>query len=77
MLADKSGQLAEGSTTLLDGTKQLADGTTTLSEKLAEAAGEVDINPTQKNYEMAGSPVEVDKSSTNTTTYQNFRMSYL
>lgn len=65
LLADKSSQLADGSSALADGTKQLANGTQTLSEKLAEAAGEVDVNPTEETFDMVGAPVDVEKTSMN------------
>lgn len=65
-LASKSKELADGSTTLSDGMKELNEGTLTLQEKLAEAqetAGEV--NPTDKTYEMAAAPVNVNKEEIN------------
>lgn len=65
-LASKSKELADGSAKLTDGMHELDEGTLTLQEKLAEAnatAGEV--NPNEKTYEMAASPVDVEKEGIN------------
>lgn len=65
-LASKSKELADGSAKLTDGMNELNEGTVTLQEKLAEAnatAGEV--NPNEKTYEMAASPVDVQKEGIN------------
>ncbi|MGM9948842.1 MAG: YhgE/Pip family protein [Lysinibacillus sp.] len=65
LLAEKSGELADGSSTLAAGTKELADGTTTLASKLTEASEEVNIQPSDKNYDMVAQPVTVDKEAIN------------
>ena len=65
-LVSKSKDLAEGSGKLASGATELNEGTATLQEKLAEAnetAGEV--NPTDKTYNMAASPVDVEQQSIN------------
>lgn len=65
-LASKSKELADGSTTLTDGMKELNEGTLTLQEKLAEARETAsEVNPTDKTYEMAAAPVNVDKEEIN------------
>lgn len=65
-LASKSKELADGSTKLTDGMKELDEGTATLQEKLAEAnATASEVNPNEKTYEMAASPVDVEKEGIN------------
>lgn len=65
-LASKSKELADGSTTLTDGVKELNEGTLTLQEKLVEANETAsEVNPSEKTYEMAASPVEVNKEEIN------------
>ena len=65
-LASKSRELADGSNTLVDGTIELDEGTLTLQEKLAEANETAsEVKPTDKTYEMASSPVEVEKAEIN------------
>lgn len=65
LLAEKSGDLVEGSSTLADGTKELVDGTATLSSKLTEASEQVNVNPTDDNYDMVAKPVDVEKTAVN------------
>lgn len=65
-LASKSRELADGSSTLVDGTVELDEGMSTLQEKLAEANEEAnEVNPTEKTYEMAASPVDVEAEGIN------------
>lgn len=65
-LASKSQELADGSNTLVDGTIELDEGMATLQEKLAEANEEAsDVNPTEKTYAMAASPVDVEAQGIN------------
>ncbi|WP_432363500.1 YhgE/Pip family protein [Sporosarcina sp. UB5] len=65
-LASKSKELADGSAKLTDGMKALDEGALTLQEKLAEAnATASEVNPNEKTYEMAASPVDVEKESIN------------
>lgn len=65
-LASKSKELADGSKTLADGTAELDEGVLTLQEKLAEANDEAsDVNPTEKTYEMAAAPVDVEQDGIN------------
>ncbi|CAM3139749.1 YhgE/Pip domain-containing protein [Filibacter tadaridae] len=65
-LASKSQELAEGSVKLADGVDELKEGTLTLQEKLKEAnATASEVKPTDKTYEMAASPVEVEKTAIN------------
>lgn len=65
-LASKSKELADGSSTLVDGTVELDEGMATLQEKLTEANEEAsEVNPTEKTYEMAASPVGVEAQGIN------------
>ncbi|MCZ2260318.1 YhgE/Pip family protein [Sporosarcina sp. G11-34] len=65
-LATKSRELADGSNTLVDGTLELDDGVLTLQEKLAEASDTAkEVNPTEKTYDMAGAPVNVEQNGIN------------
>lgn len=65
-LASKSKELADGSAKLTDGMNELNEGTLTLQEKLAEAnATASEVNPNEKTYEMAASPVDVKKEGIN------------
>lgn len=65
-LASKSKELADGSAKLTDGMNELNEGTHTLQEKLAEAnATASEVNPNEKTYEMAASPVDVEKEGIN------------
>lgn len=65
-LASKSKELADGSAKLTDGMNELNEGTLTLQEKLAEANETAsEVNPNEKTYEMAASPVDVEKESIN------------
>ncbi|MFS0690100.1 YhgE/Pip domain-containing protein [Sporosarcina sp. 179-K 8C2 HS] len=65
-LASKSKELADGSAKLTDGMKALDEGTLTLQEKLAEAnATASEVHPNEKTYEMAASPVDVEKEGIN------------
>lgn len=65
-LASKSRELADGSKVLVDGTAALDEGVLTLQEKLAEANAEAnDVKPTEKTYEMAASPVDVEQNGIN------------
>ncbi|AOV09285.1 hypothetical protein BI350_16115 [Sporosarcina ureilytica] len=65
-LASKSRELADGSKSLVDGTAELDAGVLTLQEKLAEANAEAsDVKPTEKTYEMAASPVDVEQNGIN------------
>ncbi|MCZ2257433.1 YhgE/Pip domain-containing protein [Sporosarcina sp. G11-34] len=65
-LASKSKELVDGSSTLVDGAIELDEGVTTLREKLAEANETAsEVNATEKTYEMAASPVEVEQDGIN------------
>ncbi|WP_438314693.1 YhgE/Pip family protein [Sporosarcina sp. FA9] len=65
-LASKSQDLAKGSITLADGIGELNKGAQTLQEKLAEANDTAsEINPTEKNFEMAAAPVDVENAGIN------------
>ena len=65
-LASKSKELADGSSKLTDGMKELNEGTLTLKEKLAEANETAsEVNPNEKTYSMAASPVDVNKEGIN------------
>jgi len=65
-LATKSRELADGSNTLVDGTLELDDGVLTLQEKLAEASDTAkEVKPTEKTYDMAGAPVNVEQNGIN------------
>lgn len=65
-LASKSRELADGSQALVEGTTELDEGVLTLQEKLAEANEEAsDVNPTEKTYEMAAAPVDVEQDGIN------------
>lgn len=65
-LASKSKELADGSTSLVDGAIDLAEGALTLKEKLAEANEEAsDVHPSEKTYNMAASPVDVEQDGIN------------
>ncbi len=64
-LSSKSGDLAEGGAELANGSRELVDGTTELSTALAEASEEAEISVGDENYEMAASPVEVDRDVKN------------
>ena len=65
-LASKSRELADGSQALVEGTTELDEGVLTLQEKLAEANEEAsDVNPTEKTYEMAAAPVDVEQEGIN------------
>lgn len=65
-LASKSKELADGSGKLVDGTMALDKGAETLQEKLAEAnATANEVHPTNKTYEMAAAPVDIEKDGIN------------
>ncbi|WP_301107220.1 YhgE/Pip domain-containing protein [Sporosarcina sp.] len=65
-LVSKSKDLAAGSEKLASGATELNEGTATLQEKLAEAKETAsEVKPTDKTYEMAASPVEVQQESIN------------
>ncbi|GKV69058.1 phage infection protein [Sporosarcina sp. NCCP-2716] len=65
-LASKSRELANGSAALADGAKELNEGTGTLQEKLAEANETAsEVKPTDKTYDMAAAPVDVEKDAVN------------
>jgi len=65
-LASKSKELADGSGKLVDGTVELNEGAGTLQEKLGEANETAsEVKATDKTYEMAAAPVEVEKEGIN------------
>lgn len=65
-LVTKSKELADGSGTLVDGSIELDDGVLTLQEKLTEANETAsEVQPTEKTYEMASAPVEVETAEIN------------
>ncbi|MBE1555782.1 YhgE/Pip domain-containing protein [Sporosarcina limicola] len=65
-LASKSQELAEGSVKLADGMVELNEGTGTLQEKLKEANETAsEVKPTEKTYEMAAAPVDIEKEGIN------------
>ena len=65
-LASKSQELADGSVKLADGMGELKDGTLTLQEKLTEANETAsEVKPTEKTYDMAAAPVDVEKEGIN------------
>ncbi|MFS0575984.1 YhgE/Pip domain-containing protein [Sporosarcina sp. 179-K 3D1 HS] len=65
-LASKSQELAEGSGKLVNGIGELKEGISTLQKKLAEANETAsEVTPTEKTYEMAAAPVDIDKEGIN------------
>ncbi len=65
-LASKSQDLADGSVQLANGMVELQDGTSTLQEKLREANETAnEVNPTEKTYDMAAAPVDVENEAIN------------